>query len=72
MSQCKITVLRNGVDLDKFSPPVSTTGARATAGELSILSVGHLVEEKGHHLAIEALTDIADTNLTIIGEGPSH
>lgn len=66
----KIFVLRNGVDLDLFSPPASVAANGRKAGGRSFLSVGHLLEEKGHHLAIGALADIAGAVLTIVGEGP--
>lgn len=38
-----------------------------------LLSVGHLIERKGHHLAIEALPLLPeDIELTIIGTGPEQ
>ncbi len=38
--------------------------------EKLMLSVGNLVELKGHHLAIEALTQLpANTRLAIVGKG---
>ncbi len=67
----KITVLRNGVDLELFKP-ADRVQARATFGmndEFALLSVGYLIERKGHHLVIEALPQLPDVTLYIAGEG---
>lgn len=66
-------VLRNGVDLELFHPE-GRTEARAELGFEGrvVLSVGNLVELKGHHLAIEALANVADTALVIVGSGPEE
>lgn len=69
----KITVLRNGVDLEEF-------GLRARAeirSRLGLvgpvwLTVGSLIELKGVHLAIEALAQVPDTTLLIAGDGPER
>ena len=67
----RITVLRNGVDLQTFHP-----GDRATARrELgltgrTLLSVGHLIPRKGHDLIISALFRLEGYTLLIAGEGP--
>lgn len=66
-------VLRNGVDLELFHP-----GGRAEArAELGfegrvVLSVGNLIELKGHHLAIAALATVPGASLVIIGSGPEE
>ena len=69
----KVTVLRNGVDLSLFRP-VDRTSARDALGleRPTLLSVGHLVERKGHHRIIEAMTRLPDFDLLIVGEGPEH
>ena len=70
--ESKITVLRNGVDLELFAP-VDRTSARDRVGGWAgnwLLSVGHLIERKGHHLTIEALASLPGFNLAIIGDGP--
>ncbi len=69
----KITVLRNGVDLDGFRP-VNGHPLRESWGAKGpvLLSVGHLIERKGHHLAIEALTGLPEWTLVIVGEGPER
>lgn len=69
----KLNVMRNGVDLERFHP-VDQRSARELLNlgdERILLSVGHLVERKGHHLAIEALTSLPqDFILVIAGSGP--
>lgn len=64
-------VMRNGVDLVRFSPQnvdVMRRKLNLPAGPL-LLSVGHLIERKGHHIAIEALQHLPRVSLAIIGEG---
>jgi len=69
----KVTVLRNGVDLAMFRP-MDRTAARAALGLVrpTLLSVGHLIERKGHHRVIEAMTRLAEFDLIIAGEGPER
>jgi glycosyltransferase involved in cell wall biosynthesis len=63
-------VLRNGVDLDLFKP-VDRERARAELGMSgpTLLSVGGLVERKGHHIAVEALVHLPEVQLLIAGDG---
>lgn len=67
----KLTVLRNGVDLERFAPR-DRTGMRAQLGLAGVvwLTAGHLIERKGVHLAIEALAAVPQATLLIAGEGP--
>lgn len=71
----KLHVFRNGVDLERFQPE-DKTAARTRLGLTAnriLLSVGHLVERKGHHIAIEALTQLPqDIHLVIAGSGPEE
>lgn len=72
----KLHVFRNGVDLERFTPEPRNM-ARARLGlpqeRRQLLSVGHLIERKGHHLTIEALSLLPeDIELTIIGTGPEQ
>ena len=69
----KITVLRNGVDLERFSPMEKA----AQRSELNLpspllLSVGNLIESKGHDLVIRSLSLMPEMHLAIIGEGPER
>jgi glycosyltransferase involved in cell wall biosynthesis len=70
----KVTVLRNGVDLGLFAPPADREAARRALGlnGPTLLSVGWLIERKGHHRAIEALRMLPGTGLLIVGEGPER
>ena len=67
----KPIVLRNGVDLDLFHPDAIKPNLpfKVENDEKLILSVGNLVELKGHHLVIEALNSLEKVKLIIIGEG---
>jgi glycosyltransferase involved in cell wall biosynthesis len=71
----RITVLRNGVDLDAFRP-IEPDEAKRRIGEPAtgtlLLSVGHLIERKGHHLVIGALPDLPQARLMIAGTGPDE
>jgi teichuronic acid biosynthesis glycosyltransferase TuaC len=70
----RITVLRNGVDLDLFRP-ATRQEARARIGLAEgplIASIGNLVPEKGHDLAIGALALLPGTHLMILGSGPQR
>ncbi len=70
----KVTVLRNGVDLSVFQPVADRDAIRAELGldGPTLLSVGLLIERKGHHLTIEALRDLPGHTLLIAGEGPDR
>lgn len=67
----RVTVLRNGVDLKMFQPPQDRTALRRSLNMTgtALLSVGHLIERKGHDLVIRALTNLPDTCLLIAGDG---
>ncbi len=67
----KVTVLRNGVDLELFQPQKNRIQARKSLGldGKVLLMVGRLISLKGHHLAIQALTSFENMTLIIIGEG---
>lgn len=71
----RLHVMRNGVDLVRFRPaPQEAVRAElALTGAPLLLSVGYLVERKGHHIAIDALAKLLPTHpqakLVIIGTG---
>ena len=69
----RVTVLRNGVDLERFVPraPEPVRERLQLHGRV-LLSVGNLIELKGHHLVIEALRELPDCCLMIIGDGPER
>ncbi len=67
----KITVLRNGVDLDRFK--ISDRDEIRSRMNLSgpvLLSAGGLIERKGHDIAISMLREMPDATLLIAGDGP--
>lgn len=67
----RITVLRNGVDLELFWPLDNVSfREKPRDDQFVLLSVGHLIERKGHHFVIEALTRLQGARLTIAGTGP--
>ncbi|ANQ86428.1 glycosyltransferase [Azoarcus olearius] len=67
----RVKVLRNGVDTGLFfEEPREATRARLGLSGRVLLSVGNLIELKGHHLAIDTLQALPDTCLVIIGDGP--
>jgi len=69
----RITVLRNGVDLDFFHPQDrDRLRADLMLARHTLLSAGNLVPLKGHDLVIRALTRLPDTELLIAGAGPEH
>jgi glycosyltransferase involved in cell wall biosynthesis len=70
----KITVLRNGVETDLFRPPDDRAAARAALllNRPTLISVGALIERKGHHRAIEAMRQLPEFELIIAGEGPER
>jgi len=69
----RITVLRNGVDLSLFHPGGRTASAPARSSSAPILlSVGQLIERKGHDIIIGALPLLPHCSLQIAGEGPER
>lgn len=71
----RLHVMRNGVDLIRFRP-VLQDAARTELGLTGsplLVSVGYLIERKGHHIAIDALAQLLpthpDARLIIIGDG---
>jgi len=69
----KVVVLRNGVDLQLFHPE----GRAEVREKLKLqgrvlLSVGHLIERKGHNFPIEALPSLPGFTLLIAGAGPER
>lgn len=67
----RLHVLRNGVDTALFRP-LDREIARARLGLAPgrwLLSVGWLIERKGHDIAIRALPLLPEVRLAIVGEG---
>lgn len=69
----RISVLRNGVDLERFKPLQSSDLRIKVNAEGPVwLTVGHLIERKGVHLVINALAHVRDATLLIAGDGPDE
>ena len=66
----RIEVLRNGVDLETFH--VMPDIRQQTTESFHIISVGNLIELKGHHLVIQAIKELDNVTLSIVGEGPKE
>ena len=66
-----VNVLRNGVNLELFFPVNNrmTLKKNLNMTGKNILSVGRLVEIKGHHLIIKALKNYPEITLYIAGNG---
>ena len=66
----KVTTLRNGVDPAIFHPvdPQAARQRLDIEGK-TLLAVGILTERKGHHLVIEAMRELEDFNLIVVGSG---
>lgn len=68
-----VRVLRNGVDTALFRETErEATRARLGLRGPVVLSVGHLIERKGHHRVIEAMRVLPEMTLLIAGEGPER
>ena len=67
----KVIPILHGVDHALFAPPSDRASLRARLGLTcrSLLSVGALIDLKGHHIVIAALRDLPDTALLIAGHG---
>jgi teichuronic acid biosynthesis glycosyltransferase TuaC len=74
--ESKIQVISNGVDIERFQPR-DAKSARKQLGlpeeGFLLVSVGSLIESKGHHLLIAAVAELArffpQLRLYILGEG---
>ena len=69
----KVTVLRNGIDTDQFRP-VDRVAARAKLGltRPTLISVGGLIPRKRNDMTIEAMLELENMDLLLIGEGPER
>jgi glycosyltransferase involved in cell wall biosynthesis len=72
VDRARITVLRNGVDPRVFRPVAPYQVDDAAPQRHRIVSVGNLVPLKGHNLVIEALQELPEVGLWIVGAGPER
>ena len=70
----KAVTLRNGVETDVFRPLPDRAGIRADLGltRKTLISVGYLIDRKGHHRTIEAMKSLPEFELIIAGDGPDR
>jgi glycosyltransferase involved in cell wall biosynthesis len=68
----EVCVVEHGVDLELFRPPVDREATRAKLGfdGPTVISVGHLIDRKGHDFAIRAIATLPGVRLVIAGDGP--
>ncbi len=65
-----ITVLPNGVDLELFRPGNREEARRYWGlSGTAVVSVGHLIPDKGHHIVLAALARLPGVQALIVGEG---
>ena len=69
----RVRVHHTGVDLDRFFP-LDRDAAKVRLGVAGalVVSVGALIERKGHRIVIDAIARLPDTTLLIAGEGPDR
>ncbi len=74
MPASKLMTMPNGVDSVRFHIQCQAEVRRALDWPEvpTLISVGNLVENKGHHIAIETLVDLPDFHLVIVGDGPER
>jgi len=69
----KVHVMRNGVDHEKFRLlDREQCRKKLSIDQPTLLSVGNLVELKGHHLVIEAMKSLPEHELVIVGDGEEY
>lgn len=71
MPATQIAIHRTGVDLDAFAPRdrVAAKALVGVGGSL-VVSVGALIERKGHDVVIDAVAALPGVTLLIAGDGP--
>lgn len=70
VDESKVQTLRNGVDLELFSPgDRQALRAELKLERTTLLSVGHLITRKGHDLVIRSLEQLPDVDLMVVGSG---
>lgn len=73
MAANRVHVLRNGVDTELFAPyprPEARSRLGLDARGTWVVGVGNLVREKGFDILIRAVSELPDTRLLIVGQGP--
>lgn len=70
----RLRTMPNGVDMTLFRmhPQRDARAALGWTDGPTLLCVGNLVENKGHHIAIQSLVHLPEFRLAISGEGPQR
>jgi colanic acid/amylovoran biosynthesis glycosyltransferase len=72
----KLHIVHLGVDTKHFCPAEHTSSQKPTYEPVNILSVGRLIEKKGHPVLVDACWELAvrgiDFRCRIVGDGPLH
>jgi glycosyltransferase involved in cell wall biosynthesis len=74
----RVVVIHNGISLERFEagqPAVATQAERGNGNATSspvALTVGRLVEGKGHRFLLQAAALIPELRLVFVGEGPAR
>jgi teichuronic acid biosynthesis glycosyltransferase TuaC len=73
MAEARICVHHTGLDHALFQP-LDRAAAKATLGIAGplVVSIGTLMARKGQHYLIDALTQLPDATLVLIGRGPDR
>jgi glycosyltransferase involved in cell wall biosynthesis len=66
-----VEVIHNGIDLERFTPP---KGDRGEPSEPTVVSVGRLIEWKGHQTLVRAARRVIESHprarFVVVGSGP--
>lgn len=63
--ETKLTVIINGIDQENFNPDIEANPLR----EKYYLTVGNLIPLKGHHITLNAFSELLKKRLIIVGDG---
>lgn len=63
--ETKLTVINNGIDPEIFNPDIKANPLR----EKYYLTVGNLIPLKGHHITLNAFSELPKKRLIIVGDG---
>jgi len=78
ISNSKVTVIDNGIDVHRFNGPFTKESARKKFGlpanKFVVGTIGRMIEEKGHDIFLKAARSLVQRNsnllFVIVGDGP--
>jgi glycosyltransferase involved in cell wall biosynthesis len=71
----KLRMVHNGVPLHRFDVPVNTALRATLAADVAqpiILTIGRLVQQKGHCYLLQAATRVPNAVFVLVGDGPEQ